>query len=257
MTRLELYTLDAVCRRTLRLAVRHPARLVAAALVPLALAFGLAAVASPGALRGASGQGLDPLAFYFPGALVLAPTLLAALLAGRAGDPEQGLLVLALSGPGARASVACGVTLGLTLPAFAVALLLAGLSPLAGVPYGAVRWATLASVLALVAVGVSAFSVALGWAAGRARAPALLAFILAGAFVPAGALVPQGQGSTGALAVALVDPLAWAVAGVRSALGSPAVAWAPGRGALLAFALSAVVAAAWTLSHLRPGRTPR
>jgi ABC-type multidrug transport system permease subunit len=250
---LELRTIEVLWRRTVVLAARRPVTLVTSVVGPAALWLGLASGGSTGGLRDGLSRGLDPFAVYFPAALVLAPILAVALLAGRVSDPRRGVLALALVGPGSRPAAALGVALGLATPGFVAAALLAALSPLAGSPYGSVQWPAVVTTLALLALGVSGGVLALSWAGGSRRAPALTALVLAPAFVFSGALTPAGPRPASAVVVDLVDPLAWAVGTLRAALGSGSTR--PGA-ALAAFCIVAVALAALALSRSRPGGTP-
>jgi ABC-type polysaccharide/polyol phosphate export permease len=103
--------------------------------------------------------------YFFPGVILI--LLLQVSISATMSvieDRRQGFLQGVLAGPGSRAAVALGKSLGSATVAMLHAALFVALAPLAGFPYLAISWVRLLAAAGLAALALAALGFALAWA---------------------------------------------------------------------------------------------
>jgi ABC-2 type transport system ATP-binding protein len=255
----DLATALVLARRDLVRFFRQPTRLAGALGQPL-----LFWLVIGGGLSGTfriPGADVSYLAYFFPG-VVLMIVLFASIFttASVIEDRHRGFLQSVQAGPGSRAALVLGKTLGSAAVALSQAALFVALAPLAGFPYGGVDWPLLAAALLLAAVALAALGFAVAW--GLDDVPAYHAvqmMVLVPLWVVSGAMFPAPAGHPGFAAAMRANPVAYAVSAARRALGgdgAPGVL--PGSAARDLAVCAAFAAAALALAVLasrRPART--
>ena len=195
------------------------------------------------------GAALDYRAYFFPGVVTMV-LLFSAIFATITviEDRQQGFLQCVLAGPGSRAALVLGKMLGST----SIALVQAGLfllfAPLAGVKLSEVQFGLLGLVMVLSALAFTAVGFALAWSVGSSTGyHAVMSALLIPLWVLSGAMFPIRGAGPLLGAFMSINPMRFAVDGVRRALyGDGAVAAALGRpagavGELVALSLFALV----------------
>ena len=211
-------TVCVLWRRDLLRFVRQPLRVLAALGQPLIFWW----ILGSGMARSfrLPGSPVDALEYFYPG-VVLMVALFAALITsiGLIEDRHQGFLQVVLAGPGSNLAVVCGKCLGATTVALAQTALFLALAPWAGFPYGEVHWPMLLAALLTAALLLSAVGFALAWVLDSVQAyQAVQMTLILPLWLLSGALFPLRAGGHGLEAVMRLNPLAYAVAGVRQAL---------------------------------------
>ncbi len=177
------------------------------------------------------GSSLDYRAFFFPGVVTMV-LLFSAIFATITviEDRQAGFLQCVLAGPGARWAVVLGKSLGSTTIALIQAGLLLAFAPLAGVELSEVRPGLLVAVLLLSALAFTAVGFALAWCVSSSTGyHAVMSVLLIPLWVVSGAMFPIRGAGPVLGAVMSVNPMRFAVDGVRRALyGDRAVAAATG-----------------------------
>ena len=124
-----------------------------------------------------------------------------------------------LAGPGSRAALVLGKCLGATTVALVQVVLLLALAPLAGFPYGDIAWPLLASVLLGTALGLTALGFAAAWIIDNLQGyHAIQMMLLVPLWVISGAMFPPTGAPALFRGLMLINPVAYAVSGVRQAL---------------------------------------
>ena len=110
------------------------------------------------------------LQFFYPG-VVLMVVLFAAIFTTVSviEDRHAGFLQAVLAGPGSRAALVLGKTLGSASVALTQAALFLLLAPVAGFPYASVNWPLLVAALGLCGLGLAALGFAVAWASTTCR----------------------------------------------------------------------------------------
>ncbi len=211
-----------------------------------------------GSFRAEGQAGLSYMQFFFPGVVTMV-LLFSAIFATITviEDRREGFLQCVLAGPGSRLSLVMGKALGSTVIALSQAALFLLFAPFAGVHLATVNWALLASVMVLTALFLTGVGFTLAWWINSSTGyHAVMSVVLIPMWVLSGAMFPINGAGPGVRAVMTVNPLRFAVEGVRRALYGDAVMVAgwPGSGlgevALLAtFAAFFLVLAAWRVSR--------
>lgn len=209
-------------------------------------------------LRGA--EGTDYRAFFFPGVVTMV-LLFSAIFATITviEDRKEGFLQGVLAGPGSRLSLVVGKSVGSS----AIALIQAGLflllAPFAGVSLSEVNLPLLVAVLVLTALALTAVGFTLAWWIDSTSGyHAVMSVLLIPMWILSGAMFPLSGASPVVAAIMRVNPLRFAVEGVRRALfGDAAVGastgWA-GTGLVDVAVLGAFAAVAFTMAAWRAGR---
>ena len=246
-------------RRDLVRFFRQPSRLAGALGQPVIFWFVIGAGMSGTFHMAGSGTGY--LAYFYPG-VVLMVVLFASIFTTLSviEDRHRGFLQTVLAGPGSRAALVVGKTLGSASVALSQAALFLLLAPAAGFPWRAVHWPLLLAALALAAVGLAALGLR-GGLGGRQH-PGLPRGADDAARPAVGGLrgdVPDaGRPARASPAVMRWNPISYAVSAARRALGGPdapgALPGSAGRD-LLVLALFAAVALAVAVLSTR--RAPR
>jgi ABC-2 type transport system permease protein len=202
-------------------------------------------------------EGLSYMEFFFPGVVTMV-LLFSAIFATITviEDRREGFLQCVLAGPGSRLSVVLGKCLGATAIALLQAGLFLGFAPWAGVKLAQVDLPLLASVLVLSALFLTAMGFTLAWWINSSTGyHAVMSVILIPMWVLSGAMFPLKGAGTVIGAVMQLNPMRFAVEGVRRALYGDLTASAVGGsagGELAALGLLAagfLVLAAWRVSR--------
>jgi ABC-2 type transport system permease protein len=208
-------------------------------------------------LRGA--EGLGYMQFFFPGVvtmILLFSTIFATITVIE--DRREGFLQCVLAGPGSRLAVVVGKSAGSALIALLQASLFLLLSPLADVQLAMVNWPLLAAVMVLSALAMTGLGFAMAWWINSSTGyHAAMSIILIPSWVLSGAMFPIKGAGPVLTAVMQINPMHFAVDGVRRALyGGGAVAAVADSGsaagelvALLLFAATTLGVAAWRVSR--------
>lgn len=200
-----------------------------------------------GVFRLESAPELDYAAYFFPGAVLMAVVFTAMFSSlSVVEDRQNGLLRLALVGPGSATAVALGKLAAVVTLASAQGAVIAALAPVAGYSLGGAQIGLTALAIVLAAVFVGAASLAAAWVFQSTHGfHAVMSLVLIPAWVLSGAVFPAPNGPMGY--VVTFNPLAYAVDALSSALGGgPGLAtgihyW-NAIGLLAAFAVGAIVA---------------
>jgi len=254
----DLATTIVLARRDLVRFFRQPSRLVGALGQPIIFWLVIG-----GGLSGTfrlPGADISYLAYFFPG-VVLMVVLFAAIFttASVIEDRHRGFLQSVQAGPGSRAALVLGKTLGSASVALTQAALFLLLAPAAGFPYGSIDWPLLLAALALAAVALAALGFAVAWGLDHVQGyHAIQMTVLVPLWVVSGAMFPAPAGHPAFAAAMRANPLAHAVSAARRALaggGAPGVL--PGSGARDLAVCAAFAAAALALAVLASRRAPR
>ncbi len=250
-------TVGVLWRRDLVRFFRQPSRLAGALGQPVI--FWLVIGSGMSATFRMPGSGVGYLQFFYPG-VVLMVVLFAAIFTTVSviEDRHRGFLQAVLAGPGSRAALVLGKSLGSASVALSQAALFLCLAPAAGFAPGAVRWPLLLAALALCALGLAALGFAVAWAVDSVQGyHAIQMTLLVPLWVVSGAMFPPSADHPAFAAVMRANPVAYAVSAARRALSGPDAPGAlPGSAAtdlavLAAFAALAL-AAAVAVARRRP-----
>ncbi|HYS81342.1 MAG TPA: ABC transporter permease [Anaeromyxobacteraceae bacterium] len=178
--------------------------------------------------------GVGYLQFFYPG-VVLMVVLFAAIFTTVSviEDRHAGFLQAVLAGPGSRAALVLGKTLGSASVALTQAGLFLLLAPAAGFPYANVNWPLLVAALGLCGVGLAALGFAVAWAVDNVQGyHAIQMTLLVPLWVISGAMFPATPDRPAFAAIMRANPVAYAVSAARRALAGPLAAGAlPGSAA--------------------------
>lgn len=242
-------TAAVLWRRDLVRFFRQPSRLAGALGQPIV--FWLVIGTGMAATFRMPGSGVGYLQFFYPG-VVMMVVLFAAIFTTLSviEDRHQGFLQMVLAGPGSRAAVVAGKSLGSASVALSQAALFLLLSPLAGFPPGQVRWPLLLAALALAALGLAALGFLVAWLVDNAPGyHAIQMMLLVPAWVLSGAMFPPSPEHPVFAALMRWNPVAYAVSASRRALAGPeapgALPGSAGRDLLVlaVFAVAAILSA--------------
>jgi daunorubicin resistance ABC transporter membrane protein len=229
----DLATVSVLWRRDLLRFFRQPSRVVGALGQPIL--FWLIIGTGMGATFRMPGSRVGYLEFFYPG-VVLMVVLFAAIFTTVSviEDRHAGFLQAVLAGPGSRAALVVGKSLGSASVALSQAALFLVLAPWAGFPLGRVDWWLLLAALALAAVGLAALGFAVAWAIDNIQGyHAIQMTLLVPLWVVSGAMFPPSRSHPLFAAVMRVNPVAYAVSAARRALaGSRSPGVLPGSAAL-------------------------
>ena len=239
---------------------RQPTRLVGALLQPvifwLLIGGGMAST-----FRYGEAPAVGYMQYFFPGIVVM--MVLFASIFGTITvieDRHAGFLQSVLVGPGSRAAVVVGKSLGVGSVGLFQAAAFLCLAPFAGFGLGGVDWLSLAAFLVVGALGLSAFGFALAWITDSSQAyHAVMSILLLPGWVLSGAMFPPSPDHPVLATILRMNPMSYVVSGVRVSLSGPA---ASGPGALTgslvldfavvaAFAVLAVTASVWAIYRRR------
>ena len=206
-----------------------------------------------------SAQGLAYKQFFFPGVVtmvLLFSTIFATITVIE--DRREGFLQCVLAGPGSRWSVVVGKSAGSTLIALLQACLFLLLAPVAHIQFAAIDWPLLAAVMILSALAMTGVGFAMAWWINSTTGyHAVMSVLLIPGWVLSGAMFPIESAGPVLGSVMRINPMRFAVEGVRRALfggmlsGSldPSGSAARDLVALTLFAAVAVGIAAWRVSR--------
>jgi daunorubicin resistance ABC transporter membrane protein len=240
----DLATVLVLARRDLVRFFRQPSRLAGALGQPV-IFWAVIGGGLSGTFR-MPGTQVRYLTFFFPG-VVLMVVLFAAIFttASVIEDRHRGFLQAVQAGPGSRAALATGKTLGSAAVALSQAALFVLLAPAAGFPYLSIEWPLLVAALALAGIGLAAVGFAVAWGIDNVQGyHAVQMTLLVPLWVVSGAMFPAPAEHPAVAAAMRLNPLAHAVSAVRRALaGADAPGVLPGS-AWSDLAVCAVFAAA-------------
>jgi len=190
--------------------------------------------------------------FFFPGVvtmILLFSTIFATITVIE--DRREGFLQCVLGGPGSRLSVVAGKALGSSAIALLQAILFLLLAPLAKVDLAAVNWPLLAGVMVLTSLALTGVGFTMAWWINSSTGyHAVMSVILIPAWVLSGAMFPVKGAAWPVAAIMRVNPMRFAVEGVRRALyGSEISSSMSELLALGVFAAAAMIFSAWRVSR--------
>jgi len=257
--RLDLATIRVLAGRDLVRFFRQRSRVVGALLQPVVFWFVLGS-GFAGSFRAQGAGDLRYAQFFFPGVVtmvLLFSTIFATISVIE--DRREGFLQCVLAGPGSRLAVVVGKSLGSTLIALIQAALFMLLAPLAKIDLAAVNWPLLAAVMLLSAMALTGVGFAMAWWINSSTGyHAVMSVVLIPAWVLSGAMFPISSAGTLVSALMRVNPMRFAVEGVRRALfggsalpalGVPAGSAARELAALAIFAAVALGISAWRVQR--------
>lgn len=215
----EMATVAVLWRRDLTRFVRQRSRLFGALVQPvvfwLLIGGGMA-----GTFQLATVPGLGYMEYFYPGIVVMM-----VLFAGIFGtitvieDRHAGFLQSVLVGPGSRAALVVGKSLGVSSVGLLQAAMFLGFAPWAGFDLGQVSFGALAAFLVLGALALSAFGFALAWWLDSSQAyHAVMSVVLLPGWVLSGAMFPPSADHPVLSTLMRLNPMSWIVTGVRRAL---------------------------------------
>ncbi len=256
--RLNLATVRVLAGREVVRFFRQRFRVIGALAQPVVFWFVLGSgFAGSFRLRGAEGIGY--LEFFFPGVvamILLFSTIFATITVIE--DRREGFLQCVLAGPGSRLAVVVGKSAGTTAIALLQACLFLLLAPLAQVQLAAVDWPLLAAVMLLTALALTGVGFGMAWWINSTIGyHAVMSVLLIPAWVLSGAMFPiEGAGPVLAMLMR-INPMRFAVDGLRRALFGTAMEAAVGKGmspagdllGLLLFAALALGISAWRVGR--------
>jgi ABC-2 type transport system permease protein len=172
---------------------------------------------------------LTSLAYLFPGMLLLI-VLFTAIFSTISiiEDRREGFLQSVLVAPAARGGLVLGKMLGGTLLAVVQALLVVGLGPLVGMPFGALPFLVTAATLCVVAFGFTGLGFLIAWHLDSTQGfHAIMNLLLVPMWILSGALFPAAGAPGWLRAVMFVNPMSHALDSLRQALyfAAPLPAW--------------------------------
>lgn len=240
-------TISVLWRRDLLLFFQQRSRLVGALATPLLLWLAIGAGIAPSFSLAGGGTGY--MEYFYPGVILI--LLLQVSISATMSvieDRRQGFLQGVLAGPGSRAAVAVGKSLGSSTVALLHAALFVALAPLAGFPYLAISWWRLLAVAGLAALALSALGFALAWALDSIQGyHVVMNLVLLPLWILSGAMFPAGELHPVLGLLVRWNPMSYAMSGLRRALygsGAPEAAipsWASPGQELLVISVAAVL----------------
>lgn len=213
----ETATIGVLWKRDLMRFIRQRTRLVGALAQPLLFWLMIGGgMASTFKLQTAGDLGY--MEYFFPGIMVM--MVLFAAIFGTITvieDRNEGFLQSVLVGPGSRASIVLGKSIGVATVGLLQACLFLVFLPWSGVDVGAIDWLALSGILVASAVALAAFGFALAWWINSSQGyHAIMSILLLPAWVLSGAMFPAP--TDGALAAVMrYNPMSYMVNGVRHA----------------------------------------
>jgi ABC-2 type transport system permease protein len=256
--RLNMATVRVLAVRDVIRFFRQRFRVIGALAQPIVFWFVLGS-GFAGSFRVRQAEGLDYMQYFFPGVVamvLLFSTIFATITVIE--DRREGFLQCILAGPGSRLAVVIGKSAGSTLVALLQACLFLLLAPLAKVQLSSVQWPYLAAVMTLSALAMTGVGFAMAWWINSTTGyHAVMSVLLIPAWVLSGAMFPVRSAGPFLGALMQVNPMRFAVQGIRRALfgGALSAAVDPGGSVagdllvLLAFAAVALGISAWRVSR--------
>src|SRR6266851_3060915 len=246
--RLDFATIRVLAGRDLVRFFRQRSRVVGAFLQPVVFWFVLGS-GFAGSFRAQGAGDLRYAQFFFPGFATISVIE----------DRREGFLQCVLAGPGSRLAVVVGKSLGSTLIALVQAAVFMFLAPLAKIDLAAVNWPLLAAVMLLAALALTGVGFAMAWWINSSTGyHAVMSVVLIPAWVLSGAMFPISGAGRLVSTLMKVNPMRFAVEGVRralygnsgvAALGVPSGSAAREVIALTIFAAIALGIAAWRVQR--------
>lgn len=220
----EMATVGVLLRRDLARFFRQRSRLAGALIQPvifwLLIGGGMASTFRLGAA-----PEVGYMEYFYPGIVVM--MVLFASIFGTMSlieDRHAGFLQSVLVGPGSRAALVMGKSLGVGAVGLLQGALFLVFAPWAGFALGSVAWPTLTFFLVVGAVGMAAFGFALAWLIDSTQGyHAVMSVLLLPAWVLSGAMFPPSEEHPVLALIMRLNPMAYFVSGVRHALYGGAV----------------------------------
>src|SRR4029077_14906581 len=219
-----LVTIPRAPARHLPPSSRQRSRIVGSAAQPLIL-WAVLGAGFTGSFRPGGGAGVGYLQYFYPGVVVL--TLLFTAIFSTISvieDRHHGFLQAVLAAPVSRVALVLGKSLGgVAIATIQVAILLL-LAPLAGFPLSSMNWPLLAAVIPLAALGFTALGFAMAWWIDSTQGyHAVMSVALIPLWMLSGAMFPPSGGSRWLVALTALDPMTYALPGVRRGLHGTAL----------------------------------
>lgn len=214
----ETATIGVLWKRDLKRFVRQRSRLVGALAQPLLFWLMIGGgMASTFSLTTADNLGY--MEYFFPGILLM--MVLFASIFGTITvieDRNEGFLQSVLVGPGSRASIVIGKSLGVASVGLVQAALFLVFLPWSGVDIGGIDWFALTGIMVVSALGLAAFGFALAWWINSSTGyHAIMSIVLLPAWVLSGAMFPVPADGGVLTAIMRYNPMTYMTNGVRHA----------------------------------------
>ena len=168
------------------------------------------------------GEGVDYLAFFFPGALLLV-ILFTAIFSSISiiEDRNAGFLQAVLVAPVPRLAIVMGKVLGGATLGAAQGLLLLPLAPLAGIALGPAQALAVAGELMLISVMLSALGFLFAWRMDSVQGfHAVMNLLLFPMWLLSGAFFPASGAAVWLRVLMALNPLAYGLSALRGTLGA-------------------------------------
>jgi ABC-2 type transport system permease protein len=214
-------TIRVLWAREVRLLVRQRSRLVGALAQPLLFWIVLGAGFAPSFVAPGAEDGPGYMTYLFPGIVVLV-VLFASIFTTMSviEDRRAGFLQGVLVAPGSRTAVALGKCLGGATVAMLHVVPFLLLAPLAGLPWGGIAWGATLLALALASLALTGLGFVLAWWLDSTQGyHAIMSVVLLPLWILSGALFPFEPAHAALRWAGRLDPMTYAVAAVRGAMG--------------------------------------
>lgn len=204
------------------------------------------------------GAGFGDLAFFFPGALVLA-VIFSSVFSTMSliEDRREGFLLSVLVSPAPRLAIVAGKAKGSATLAWMQGLIFLAFAPLAGFHLNAGQAAAAAGAIFLLALMFSLLGFWIAWATDSSQGfHAIMNFLLFPLWLVSGAVFPPGGAHAWVRALMAANPLTYGLALLRRSLDSSPPPGTPGLSASLAvtLAVTAALVVACVVVVKRPSR---
>jgi daunorubicin resistance ABC transporter membrane protein len=173
-----------------------------------------------GSFRIPGAEGVGYVQYFYPGVIVMV-VLFTSIFTTMSviEDRQGGFLQAVMVAPASRGSLVLGKTLGGVTVALVQALVFLALAPAAGFPLLGVDWPLVLGLLVGTSVALSALGFALAWWLNSTQGyHVVMSVLLIPAWVLSGAMFPQATAHGGLSVLMRLNPLSYAVAGIRRGL---------------------------------------
>jgi daunorubicin resistance ABC transporter membrane protein len=191
----------------------------------------------------------DYIQYFYPG-IVMLVVLFTSIFTTMSviEDRHKGFLQAVLVAPASRTALVLGKTGGGVAIAMAQALVFLLLSPLAGYDVHVVDWPLLAGVLLLTSIGLSSLGFAIAWWLDSTQGyHVVMSVLLIPLWILSGAMFPLSGAARWIGFLMRINPMAYCVSGIRSALAGNFAAF--DLAVVAAFAVAATAVAVWKVKR--------
>ena len=216
---LDLAVVKVLWKRDLVRFFRQRSRVIGALIQPLIFWLVIGSGFS-GSFRIEGSPGVGYMQFFFPG-IVLMVILFTSIFSTMSliEDRHEGFMQAVLAAPGKRVALVLGKTLGGSTIALVQVAAILLLSPLAGFSFTSIAWVSLALMLVLTSVGLTAIGFFVAWWLDSVQGyHAVMSVLLIPAWIISGSMFPMAGGPAWLKLAMHLNPLSYAASGVRRAM---------------------------------------